>query len=251
MPANRRQDEILAMLSKLRSVSVGELTCRLNVSEVTIRKDLSILEEMGFLIRTRGGAELAQDNRFRQTMSIRRGEYLQAKRAIAARAVELVREDDTVFIDAGSTCMLFAEAVAHMSLRVVTNSIDVMTRLADRPGISLISTGGAYRKSAGSFLGPMAIHNLEDFQFNTCFLGGAAFSEKGIFSSHNIMDSQLKQQVIALSQRTVVLADSRKMGLSAFSVFGRPENVDVLVTDRDFTSAAELVALGIEVLQAG
>ena len=250
MPANRRQDEILSMVSKLRSVSVGELTSRLNVSEVTIRKDLTILEEMGFLIRTRGGAELAQDNRFRKTMSIRRGEYLEAKRAIAEKAAVLVREEDTIFIDAGSTCMLLAEAVAFMSLRVVTNSIDVMNRLADRPGISLISVGGAYRQQAGSFLGPIAIHNLQDFQFNTCFLGGAAFSEKGIFSSHNSMDSQLKQQVISVSQRKVVLADSRKMGLSAFSVFARPENVDVLVTDRDFTSAAELVALGIEVLQA-
>jgi DeoR/GlpR family transcriptional regulator of sugar metabolism len=153
MPANRRHDEILTILSRLRSVSVGDLTARLKVSEVTIRKDLTTLEEMGFLIRTHGGAELAEDRRFRRTLNMRRNENREKKLAIASRAAELVREGDTIYIDSGSTCMLFAEAVADIALRVVTNSIDVMNRLADRPGISLIAVGEPITRRPAVFLG--------------------------------------------------------------------------------------------------
>ena len=251
MSSNRRHDEILKILARLRSVNVGELTNRLKVSEVTIRKDLTTLEEMGFLVRTRGGAELAEDSRFRRTMNVRRNEHLDAKRAIAAKAVELLREGDTIFIDAGSTCMLFAEAVADISLRVVTNSIDVMTRLADRPGISLIAVGGAYHKEAGSFLGPTAIENLNDFQIGTAFLGATGFSSKGVFSSQNTLEAQVKQRALEVSARRVVLADATKYEFTAFSVFARPDSIDVLVTDRSFQAVDELVGLGIEVVLAG
>lgn len=250
MSSNRRHDEILKILSRLRSINVGDLTARLGVSEVTIRKDLTTLEEMGFLVRTRGGAELAEDSRFRRTMNVRRGENLQAKRAIVAQARELVREGDTIFLDAGSTCMLFAEELTGLSLRVVTNSIDVMTRLADASGISLISVGGAYHKEAGSFLGPTAIDNLKDLQIGTAFLGATGFSAKGIFSSQNVLEAQVKQQALQVSERRVVLADSSKFGFSAFSIFARPGDVDVLISDIGLSAREELIARGLEVVVA-
>ena len=250
MPANRRHDEILTILSRLRSVSVGDLTARLKVSEVTIRKDLTTLEEMGFLIRTHGGAELAEDRRFRRTLNMRRNENREKKLAIAARAAELVREGDTIYIDSGSTCMLFAEAVADIALRVVTNSIDVMNRLADRPGISLIAVGGAYHKEAGSFLGPTAIENLRDFQIGTCFMGATGFSAAGVFSSQNILEAQLKQRALEVSERRVILADSSKFEYTAFSVFARADGVDVLIIDRDFSGEENMRAAGIDVLIA-
>lgn len=142
MTINRRHEEILRILSRLRSVSVAELTDRLDVSEVTIRKDLSTLEEMGQLLRSRGGAELAEDKSIRQTLNIRRREHLEQKRAIAKRAATLVREGDTIFLDSGSTCMLLAKELCSRNLRVVTNSLDVMTVLADCQGLSVICVGG-------------------------------------------------------------------------------------------------------------
>jgi DeoR/GlpR family transcriptional regulator of sugar metabolism len=114
----------------------------------------------------------------------------------------------------------------------------------------MISVGGAYHKEAGSFLGPMAIQNLYDFQIGTCFLGATGFSVKGVFSSQNTLEAQVKQRVLEVSERRVVLADSSKYEFSAFSVFARPDSVDVLVTDSSFEGTQELVALGIEVLRA-
>lgn len=215
---------------------------------MTIRKDLTTLEEMGYLLRTRGGAELAEDKSILRTMSVRRTENLGIKESIARRAVELVREEDTVYIDAGSTCMVFAECIKDLNLRVVTNSLDVLVRLADVPGISLISLGGNYRKEAGSLIGPMAVDNLQNFQLNTCFLGATGFSERGIFSAQNTIESRLKAQVLQVSNRRVVLCDSSKYGTGAFSVFARPKDVDILVTDQGFRDLDRFRDMGIEVL---
>jgi len=245
-----RHAEILKLLSLLRSVSVGDFSQKLDVSEVTIRKDLAQLEEMGCLIRTRGGAQIAEDIRFLKTIEVRQHEQMEAKQCIARKARELIREGETIYLDAGSTCLLLARELRDSNLRVVTNSIDVMVLLNDCPEISLISLGGSYRKEAGSFIGPMAIEALRMLNIETCFLGTTGFSARGVFSSQNLIESQLKQKVLEVSRRRIVLADSAKFGREAFSIFARAGDVDVLVTDKDFTHEKDLKAFGLEVVTA-
>jgi len=246
-----RHDEIIRIISHLRSVSVQELTQRLKVSEVTIRKDLTLLEEMGNVVRTRGGAQLAEDRAQLRGIQVRKEENLAEKERIAAKARELVNEDDTIYVDSGSTCMLFARRLLDMNLRIVTNSLDIMNVVADAPGISLISVGGSYRKEAGSFIGPMAIEALKGLRIQTCFIGATALSAAGVFSSQNIIEAELKSRVLKSSKRRVVLADAGKFGRDAFAVFARPEDVDILITDRWIEGMRDLTVLGIEVLAAG
>ncbi len=250
MKHSPRHEEILKILTTLRSISVQELTSRLNVSEVTIRKDLSTLEEMGFIIRSHGSARLAEDEKVLRRLSTRKRIHVEEKKRIAARAKILVREGDTIYIDAGSTCRYLAEEIKGMSLRVITNSIDVMEVLAEEPGISLISLGGNYRKEAGSFLGPLPIAALENFQIETSFLGSTGVLSSGIFSAQNILESQLKQQVLLVSGRKVILADSSKFEHSAFSVFARSGDIDILITDSGFKNSEKLTSLGLEVMLA-
>ncbi|HSV56646.1 MAG TPA: DeoR/GlpR family DNA-binding transcription regulator, partial [Magnetospirillaceae bacterium] len=114
-----RHSEILKILGLLRNVSVGDFAQRLAVSEVTIRKDLALLEEMGSLIRTRGGAQIAEDTRVLKTMDMRLSERMDLKEAIAHKARELVRDGETIYLDAGSTCLLLARRITEMNLRVV------------------------------------------------------------------------------------------------------------------------------------
>jgi DeoR/GlpR family transcriptional regulator of sugar metabolism len=230
---------------------VQELTQRLKVSEVTIRKDLTLLEEMGNVVRTRGGAQLAEDRAQLRGIQVRKEENLAEKERIAAKARELVNEDDTIYVDSGSTCMLFARRLLDMNLRIVTNSLDIMNVVADAPGISLISVGGSYRKEAGSFIGPMAIEALKGLRIQTCFIGATALSAAGVFSSQNIIEAELKSRVLKSSKRRVVLADAGKFGRDAFAVFARPEDVDILITDRWIEGMRDLTVLGIEVLAAG
>ena len=246
-----RHDAILKIISRLRTVTVQELTERLDVSEVTIRKDLTLLEEMGSIIRTRGGARLAEDRAQLRNILMRREEHREEKRAIAAKAREFVHEDDTIYVDSGSTCMLIAQTLSDMSLRVVTNSLDAMTVLADAPGISLFSVGGSYRKEAGSFIGPMALKILANFQIEICFVGATGFSMGGVFSSQNIIESELKAKALQASKRRIIVADASKFGRDAFSVFARASEVDILITDRWVAGMEGLQEAGIEVIACG
>ena len=144
--------------------------------------------------------------------------------------------------------MLLAKELCSRNLRVVTNSLDVMTVLADCQGLSVICVGGNYRMEAGSFIGPMAEDNLKNFQIESAFLGATAFSSEGLFLAQNIIESKLKSMALRVARRGIVLADSSKYGISAFSVFARPEDVDVLVTDSTFEDVEYFQDLGIEVL---
>jgi len=245
-----RHGEILKILSRLRSVSVQDLTARLDVSEVTIRKDLAALEDMGKLVRTRGGARLAEDASLVRTVRERDHEHVVEKRTIARCAKELVEEGDTIYIDSGSTLHMFAQEIKHMNLQVVTNSIDVLVELSDAEEITLFSLGGSYRKDAGSFIGPVTIEALKHFQIGTAFLGTTGFSARGVFSSQNIIEGQVKSQVIRSSERRVMLADSSKYKHKAFSIFARQGDIDILVTDGGFTDIDVFRSMGIEVLIA-
>jgi DeoR family transcriptional regulator, aga operon transcriptional repressor len=245
-----RHDEILKSISRLRSVSVQDLTERTGVSEVTIRKDLSILEEMGLVVRTHGGAQLAEDISARRDLESRAVEHVAEKRQIASLAAQLIADGDTIFLDSGSTCAILAEQIVGKNLRVVTNSIAVMNALAEAHGISLFSIGGSYRREAGSFLGPLALENIKGFQIETCFVGATGISGRGVFSSQNILESQLKTAILQNSRRRIVLADTSKFNTTAFSIFARTGDVDVIIAEHDLGEATSLRELGIEVLLA-
>ncbi len=246
-----RHDEIIRLISHVRSVSVQELTRRLKVSEVTIRKDLTLLEEMGSIVRTRGGARLAEDLAQLRVIQVRKEERRAEKQRIAEKALALVHEDDTIYLDSGSTCTLLARLLGDMNLRIVTNSLDVMNAVADAPGISLISIGGSYRKEAGSFIGPIALEALRGLHIETCFIGTTGLSAAGIFTSQNVIEADLKGRVLGISRRRVVLADASKFGRDAFAVFARHRDVNILITDAMADGMQALTDLGIEVLVAG
>ena len=165
-------------------------------------------------------------------------------------AAGLISDGDTIYLDSGSTCAHLAQEIVGMNLRVVTNSISVMNALVVAHGISLFSIGGSYRREAGSFVGPLALENVKDFQIATCFVGATGISGRGVFSSQNILESQLKTQILQSSRRRIVLADTSKFNTTAFSIFARTGDVDVIVAEHDFAEAASLRELGIEVLLA-
>jgi DeoR family transcriptional regulator of aga operon len=247
---NERYEAILTILNRLKKVSVQELTQRLGVSEVTVRKDLSFLEDRGKLVRVRGGAVLAEDQGHLRTIALRQAEHTAEKRSIARKARELIRPGETIFIDAGSTCAALAREIWDMELRVVTNSLDAILELIDSAGISLFSTGGSFRPEARSFIGPGALETIRAIQIETCFMGTTGFSQDGVFSSQNAIESQLKSTVIQASRRVVMLADHSKYGTTAFSVFARAGDIDVLVMDSGAADRKAIAALGMELLIA-
>ena len=245
-----RHNEILNIISRLRSVSVFELTKRLSVSEVTIRKDLTMLEEMGYVIRTHGGARLAEDRSSITNLQTRKRERPAEKRLIADKARNLINEGDTIYIDSGSTCYYLASQITEMTLRVLTNSLEVLSVLADAPGISLVSVGGSFRKDARSFIGPMAEENVRRFQIETCFVGATGISKNLSFSAQNEIEAQFKRQVLGVSKRKVILADRSKVEVNAFSVFATSLDIDVLIIDSDFLYSSPEERRDFEIITA-
>jgi DeoR/GlpR family transcriptional regulator of sugar metabolism len=248
--SNPRFTEIMKILYKLKNVTVQTLTERLNVSEVTIRKDLSTLEAHGKIIRTHGGAFLAEDMQKYNPVNMRYNDQILEKAAIAKKARELIREDDTIYLDSGSTCFFLAREIKDMNLRVVTDSLDVINELSKSQNISLFVLGGGFRPDAGSFIGPIAEKTVRNFQIKTCFIGTSGISVDGNFSSQNTIEAQLKQSVIQSSQRKVVLADSSKFGITAFSIFAKPGEIDILVVDDKIKDSEKLRSLDMEIIIA-
>lgn len=251
MTGLERRHAIISIVKIRTSVRVGELAERLDVSDVTIRKDLSTLEEMGLVERTHGGAILAERSDDRTSLAARRHWNEAAKTAVALAARELISHGETILIDAGSTCANLAEAIRDMELRVVTNSLDVMIALADRPGIVLHSTGGNYRQAGGSFIGPIAEEMIRRMNFDHAFLGTTGLSWSGRFSSQNTIEAQFKRAVITVAKKVVVLCDRSKIGHDAFSVFATAEDVDILIGDIDDEGRRRLEDTGLHVIQTG
>jgi DeoR/GlpR family transcriptional regulator of sugar metabolism len=247
-----RRQTITTILKKRGSLRVTEMSDRLGVSEVTLRKDLATLEEMGVLERTHGGAVLADQTDVGGLLSTRKRNASEAKHGIAHAARGLVNHGETVFIDSGSTCAELARLIVDMELRVVSNALDVLVLLADRPGIALHATGGAFRHHAGSFIGHDAEEAVAKMHFDHAFLGATGVSPDGRFSSQNSIEAQLKRRVVASATTSVVLADASKLGRNAFSEFATMSEVDILITDAaaDEETVAAFRTEGMDVIVA-
>ncbi|MBB6479333.1 DeoR/GlpR family DNA-binding transcription regulator [Spirochaeta isovalerica] len=248
MAHNPRLDTILNLIHTYRQISVTELTERLGVSQVTIRKDLTRLEEQGLIIRSHGGASLAQTVAPLPTVNSRRETFYEEKNRITARAVELIRDEDSVCIDAGATTQLLAEKIVNMPLRVISNSLDILNLLASSRDVTLTAIGGNFRVNAASFIGPIAEDAVNQLQFDIAFIGATGMTSEGDFLTQNAIEGRLKRAMLKAARRKVILADSSKFEARAFSIFARPELVDILITDKGFTHVEKFRDMGIEVI---
>ncbi|AEJ18239.1 DeoR/GlpR family DNA-binding transcription regulator [Gracilinema caldarium] len=250
MTNQERQEEIIRIISLRGQVSIQELNNRLGVSEVTLRKDLNFLEASGLLVRTRGGAIAATKKELIRPLLVRREEHREAKVRIARKAREFIHEGDTIFLDSGSTTQELAQQIKEMSLRVVTNSIDVLIALQDAPEVLVFSLGGNFRKDAGSFIGPQTLEALRNFHIDTCFIGTTGFSSEGYFSAQNIYESDTKKQALQRSKRRIILADSSKYGTEAFSVFASTLDIHILISDIDLATKCDITQFPCEIVLA-
>ena len=250
MSHNPRHQRIVALLHSLRRLTVSELAGRLEVSEVTIRKDLSVLEERGVVQRSHGAATLAQDLEPMAPVSRRSAQRHAAKERIAAAAVAMVADGEVVAIDAGSTTLEVARLLARRPVRVVTNSLPAAQELASGAEATLTLLGGSYRVEAGSFIGPITEQAIAGMRLDLALIGATAFTADGRFYTQNATEGQAKAGLLKVARRRVVVADSSKCNGRAFALFASPDIVDVLITDAPFEGMDELQRSGIELLVA-
>ncbi len=249
-----RRNQILQKLTANGEVFVDALSKEFDVSEVTIRNDLDQLEKKRLLIRARGGAMkyeggVGVDFGLSEKDKIN----LKEKMAIGQKAANLVKNDDIILIDGGTTTGEFAKNITHLSsLMVITNALNIVNTLCNNPGINLIIPGGNMRHNAQSLVGPIAEKSLSKFHVDKLFLGVDGLDlEKGLYTP-NIEEAHMNEQMINISNEVIVLADSSKFNRQSFAYICGLERVNTIVTDNkiDAEFKSQLIDKGIEVIIA-
>lgn len=255
MYPEERQQAIATLVTERGRLAVTAMAEQFGVTTETVRRDLALLERAGMLRRVHGGAVPAGALTLVETgLGERHGTRTEAKRAIAAAALELLpRRDGSVLLDGGTSTAALADVLPQdRRLYVATNSVPIAARLSAAPGVTLHVLGGRVRGLTQTAVGDATVRAMEDLRVDVAFLGANGITSGHGFSTPDEAEAATKRAMVRSAQRVVVLADSSKLGREHLVRFASVEDADVLVTDREADPGvvAELETTGIEVLVA-
>ncbi|QWW19977.1 DeoR/GlpR transcriptional regulator [Schaalia sp. 19OD2882] len=228
MGRQERADFILDRLAAEGEVSVSGLADDLGVSLVTVRTTLKDLEEGGYLTRTHGGA---RPTAFRN-IHLRQNDRLDEKERIAKAAADMVRDDDHIMIEAGTTCALIVKHLTgKRNVHVVTNSVLVFANARSNPNLILTLTGGQFRPESESLVGPVAERSINAFNARIAFLGTDGFSVERGLTTQLVEGGQVGSLMRSRAEETWLLADSSKAGRAGFVSFMEIDQITGIITD--------------------
>lgn len=228
---NIRQTKILDQLRASGEVSVQDLADRLQVTTMTIRRDLDALEQAGELVRTHGGAVIAKAGIIEFSFK-RQGEKREIeKTAIAEAAADLVKPGTTVAFDTGTTSLAVAKALRGMEqLTVLTSSLVIASALYARDNIELVLLGGKARRGSPDLTGWLTEENLKHFRVDLAFLGADGVNQDGAYTSDDGV-ARVSQAMIACARETALLVDHSKFEKPAFLRYAVWKDFDHVFTD--------------------
>ncbi|MBO0947896.1 DeoR/GlpR family DNA-binding transcription regulator [Fibrella forsythiae] len=232
MLPNQRRDKILELLKEDGSAKVINLAKIFKVTEVTIRQDLEKLEKDGLVTKEHGGAYLKDVGDQVRTFSLGNQENIDKKELIAAKCLEFIESGDSIILDSGSTTTEIAKKLrGYKDLTVITNALNIAMILGAEPGIELIMTGGEFKPPTLSLTGQKAADFFKGINVQKLFLATAGISLKSGLTYPSISDLVVKKAMIDAADTTYLVADSTKMGKSAFASLGALSLIDYIITD--------------------
>jgi DeoR/GlpR family transcriptional regulator of sugar metabolism len=231
MLVQERYDKIVQLVNERGSIRVTELSELCQVTEETIRRDLDRLEQAGRLRRSHGGAVSVKDQQPEIPYFEREITQADEKRRIAEEAVKMIQPKDRILLDASSTAWYMAASMPDIPLTVLTNSIKVAMELSSKEKIEVISTGGILASRSLSYVGPLAERSLDAYHVDKAF-----FSCKGVhlvrgISESNELQARIKHKMVGMADQVILLADSSKFGVQAFTHVADLSDVDSIITD--------------------
>jgi DeoR/GlpR family transcriptional regulator of sugar metabolism len=232
-----RHNKILEALTKNQKIEVAALAEMLAVSQVTIRKDLDVLEERGLVRREHGYACIDLTSDTSKNMAYN----YDVKKRIALRAAETVADGETVLIESDSICALLAEELVNTKkdVTIITNSVFIANHIRHVPNGKIILLGGLFEKESQVTVGPMTYQCAEIFFSDKFFIGAEGFSETFGFTGRDHMRAETIRNLASQAKNIIVLTDSEKFTRPGVVGLVRPDQISTVYTD-------DGIPLGIE-----
>ena len=224
-----RQSKIIKLVNQYQKIEVSRLAEMLDVSQVTIRKDLDYLEEEGLLSREHGYALIKNANDINTRLTIN----YETKLKIAIKAAEMVSNGETVMLESGSTCALMAEQLAKLKkdVTIITNSAYIAIRIRDLPVRKVILLGGEYQKEYQGMVGPLVRKCAREFFVDKFFVGTDGFIPEAGFTCDDLMRVETMKYMDDSANRMIILADSSKFSQKGVVIQSTFDEIDTICTD--------------------
>ncbi len=249
-----RRNKILEMIKEDGTVSVKMLTDAFDLTEATIRSDLRMLQQRGYIQRYHGGATLLDGKQNTHALLLARQTQLDEKDAIGQLAASFIEPGDTIILDSGSTTTAIANHLSHIKkLSVITTSVNIALQLGGEPEVNIQLTGGTFKFPTLSTSGEKAANFFHNMLAEKLFLATACISPRAGLSYPSETDIKVKTAMINSANTVFVVADSTK--IDKVSMFALPcdwGKLHYLITDSGITAGAKAAfeALGVTVLVA-
>ncbi len=230
--AEERKKKLVDYINEKRRVVVPDLCDKFSVSGATIRNDLRELDEAGLITRTHGGAIRKTRTGYEPDMDNRSESNKEAKARVAATALELIDDGDTIILDTGTTVKELARLLgSKKNLTVVTNDVTIAVILEKMPSCEVLLIGGLLRKGFHCTVGHDVFTHLEALSVDKAFLGTNSFSARKGASTPDLSQSEIKRKMIGIAAKVIILCDRSKLETDSFINFAATSEVDVLVSD--------------------
>jgi DeoR family transcriptional regulator, fructose operon transcriptional repressor len=251
MQSEERQKRFEEHLAKVEFASLDELSELVDASVSTVRRDLDILESRGILRRTHGGAMLANSKSDEFTFSARDTHQLNEKEAIGQACAGLILPNQTVIVDAGTTCFHVARHLEAKSPHIITNSLPVANAFSSSAKTEVVVTGGLIYPRLGVLVGPLAVAAFAQVHADVAIMSCGGITAEVVTNSHGLL-IEIQHAMMQAAQRVILCVDHSKFGRQSISELCTLDAIDTLITNELPSSEMQtaLATAGVELIIA-
>jgi DeoR family transcriptional regulator, fructose operon transcriptional repressor len=250
MFAEQRLVSIASIIKENKSVTVSELSEMFDVSEATIRRDLSTLEKSGEIIRTHGGAMVTEGVGKNLSLYEREIKNKEAKEAIARKAIEYINDGDVIILDAGSTTTEIARRLNDLNITVITNAINIASELSKKNNINIVLIAGSVDKETLASTGLLGISTLDRLYADKAFIGMYGVSVDFGLTTPTISEAEIKEKMLSITKEKFIVADHSKINNVSLSKVTDLDKIDAIITDEGIKpeDREDIEEIGVKVI---
>lgn len=231
MQPEERQKRIEEHLEAREFASLEELSELVDASISTVRRDLSVLEAKGTVRRTHGGAMIVNPKSDEFAFSARDTHQLAEKEAIGRACAELIQPNQTVIVDAGTTCYHVARHLEDKAPHIITNSLPVAALFFGSTRVEVVVSGGVLYPRLGVLVGPLAVEAFTKIHADVAIMSAGGITLEGITNSHGLL-IEIQRAMMNAAQRVIMCLDHTKFGRQSITFLCDLDQIDVIVTDK-------------------